>query len=64
MLLVAHSGTISALTSHLLGLDVSQYPLLTSLHNTAAAVLTDRAKAEDAPEDQWYLQAWNLGGKV
>lgn len=64
VLLVAHSGTISALTSHLLGLDVTQYPLLTSLHNTAAAVLTDRAKVEDEPDDQWYLQAWNLGGRV
>lgn len=64
VLLVAHSGTISALTSHLLNLEVHQYPLLTGLQNTAASVLVDRAKAEDGPGEHWYLRSWNHGGEV
>lgn len=74
LLLVAHGGTISALTSNLLGLDVRQYPLLSGLGNTCWSQLTARpafspdnphAPARFNPENvanaQWYLDAWNRG---
>ncbi|MCQ9353243.1 histidine phosphatase family protein [Corynebacterium sp. 153RC1] len=74
LLIVAHGGTISALTSNLLGLDVSQYPLLSGLGNTCWSQLTGRPvfdredphapmrfTAEDPQPAQWYLDAWNRG---
>ena len=75
VLLVAHGGTISALTASLLGFDVAQYPLLKSLGNTNTARLyampaydtgAGTAAATDAPAGsastvQWYLEAWNQG---
>ncbi|MCT1491632.1 histidine phosphatase family protein [Corynebacterium sanguinis] len=72
VLLVAHGGTISALTSNLLGLRESQYPLFNSLKNTN----TSRLSAEPAYREgealpaefptepsavKWYLDAWNQG---
>lgn len=42
VLLVAHGGTISALTGALLGFSPELYPTLTSLGNTHFAVLTAR----------------------
>lgn len=72
VLVVAHGGTISALTSNLLGLAPEQYPLLKGLGNTNTSRLiampryredgdlTDFNVAE--PEHvQWYLEAWNQG---
>lgn len=44
VLVVAHGGTISALTSTLLGLDVSQYPLFSGLRNTSWSQLTARPR--------------------
>lgn len=71
VLLVAHGGTISALTSSLLGLGVDQYPLFKGLGNanTSRLVALPRYEADgsvpsliDAPEHaQWYLEAWNRG---
>lgn len=71
VLLVAHGGTISALTSHLLGLEERQYPLLKGLGNTNTARLhaLPRYQSGSAPAEeamvgggvQWYLEAWNQG---
>jgi len=67
VLLVAHGGTISALTSSLLGLDVGQYPLLKGLGNanTSRLVAMPRYQGtllDDGSVDaQWYLEAWNRG---
>ncbi|WJZ08363.1 Glucosyl-3-phosphoglycerate phosphatase [Corynebacterium glaucum] len=75
VLLVAHGGTISALTSNLLGLDEGQYPLLKSLSNTNMARLqampryreghsVEEAGLGDPKGVQWYLEAWNQGLNV
>lgn len=72
VLIVAHGGTISALTSNLLGLHEEQYPLFKGLHNTNSSRLTafpayrEGAQAPAAfptspDEVQWYLDAWNQG---
>ena len=64
VLLVAHGGTISALTSNLLGLEHSQYPLLKGLNNTHTAQLSARPRlgGDGSWDDaQWYLEAWNQG---
>lgn len=47
VLIVAHGGTISALTCHLLGLDVGQYPIFSGLNNTCWAQLTARPEFKD-----------------
>lgn len=44
VLVVAHGGTISALTSSLLALDVNQYPMFSGLGNTCWAQLTARPR--------------------
>ncbi len=44
VLLVAHGGTISALTSNLLGLEYHQYPMFSGLGNTCWAQLTARPR--------------------
>jgi len=75
VLLVAHGGTISALTSNLLGLEENQYPLLKSLSNTNMARLqampryredshAEQAGLRDPQDVQWYLEAWNQGLSV
>lgn len=56
ILLVAHGGTIAALTGNLLGFDVSMYPLLTNLDNTHFGVLDTRAN-----QPGWFLKGWNVG---
>ena len=64
VLFVAHGGTISALTSNLLGLDHAQYPLLKSLKNTNTSKLYARPRmgGDGTWNDvQWYLEAWNQG---
>ena len=72
VLIVAHGGTISALTSNLLGLAPEQYPLLKGLGNTNTSRLVAMPRyTQDAdPTDfdaaepdkvQWYLEAWNQG---
>lgn len=44
VLVVAHGGTISALTSILLGLHVEQYPMFSGLGNTHSSRLTARPR--------------------
>ncbi|AKK06719.1 fructose-2,6-bisphosphatase [Corynebacterium mustelae] len=76
VLLVAHGGTISALTSNLLNLEVPQYPMFSGLGNTCWAQLTARPKFEldsngkrrftrFTPDTidtaRWYLDGWNMG---
>ena len=77
VLLVAHGGVISALTSNLLELQVQQYPLFSGLGNTCGSQLTarprwsaaDSQKQSTPPEfspatvadAQWYLDGWNIG---
>lgn len=60
ILIVAHGGTISALTSRLLGFAEEQYPLLSGLGNTCWSQLTVRPRFEGEGY-QWYLDGWNLG---
>ena len=73
LLLVAHGGTIGALTSALLDVPVSHYPMFSGLKNTCWAELTARPKFEASRADQgvgefagaesaqWYLDGWNIG---
>ena len=77
VLLVAHGGIISALTSNLLELQVQQYPLFSGLGNACGSQLTARPRwsaAEDweqstppefspatVADAQWYLDGWNIG---
>ncbi len=68
VLLVAHGGTISALTSSLLGLDVAQYPLFKGLGNANTSQLValpqygkSTSLIDDPSRAQWYLEAWNRG---
>lgn len=72
VLIVAHGGTISALTSNLLGLAHDQYPLFSGLKNTNTSQLTARPRyidgnslpnftADTHTDAQWYLDAWNQG---
>lgn len=44
VLLVAHGGTINALTSNLLDLDLDQYPMFSGLGNTRSSQLTARPR--------------------
>lgn len=77
VLVVAHGGTIAALTCRLLGLEVSQYGILSGLKNTHWAQLTARPafnpeKAESSVDFNagnvegatWYFDGWNMGAKV
>lgn len=71
VLFVAHGGTISALTSNLLGFGEGQYPLLKGLENVATSRVralpryTEGGDPDYDPADPaqvaWYLDAWNQG---
>ena len=77
VLLVAHGGIISALTSNLLELQVQQDPLFSGLGNACGSQLTARPRwsaTEDREQStppefspatvadaQWYLDGWNIG---
>ncbi|MBC3177761.1 histidine phosphatase family protein [Corynebacterium lujinxingii] len=61
VLLVAHGGTIAALTASLLGLDVAQYPLMKGLGNANTSRLVAMPRVDDPAQTQWYLEAWNRG---
>lgn len=62
VLLVAHGGTIAALTSSLLDLEISQYPMMKSLRNANFAQLQALPRyGEPDTGMQWYLEAWNQG---
>lgn len=51
VLVVAHGGSISAATSALLGLEVSQYPMFSGLGNTCWSQLTARPKFVRGSDD-------------
>lgn len=51
VLIVAHGGTISALTSNLLGLNNEQYPMFSGLGNTCWSQLMARPRFDYDPED-------------
>lgn len=51
VLIVAHGGTISAVTSSLLGLEVDMYPLLSGLKNTRRSELTARPRYQPGSRD-------------
>ena len=61
VLLVAHGGTIAALTASLLGLEVAQYPLFKGLGNANTSRLVAMPRVNDPAQTQWYLEAWNRG---
>lgn len=65
VLIVAHGGTINALTSNLLDLDYSQYPMFSGLGNTCWAQLTARpryyAGSENPEEDLKNTQIHTAG---
>ena len=61
VLLVAHGGTIAALTATLLGLQVSQYPLFKGLGNANTSRLVAMPRIDDDTKTQWYIEAWNRG---
>ncbi|MDO5668684.1 MAG: histidine phosphatase family protein [Corynebacterium sp.] len=51
VLIVAHGGTISAVTSSLLGLEVGMYPMLSGLKNTRRSQLTARPRFRPGSRD-------------
>lgn len=65
VLIVAHGGTISALTSNLLGLEASMYPMLSGLKNTFRSQLTARPRytpgSRDALDD-FQIRANSING--
>ncbi len=65
VLIVAHGGTISALTSALLGFADSKHPLFSNLGNTQLAQIVGRDVPEGYPVHgnkavQWYVEGWNI----
>lgn len=69
VLLVAHGGTISALTCRLLGIPIEHYPMFGGLGNTRWCQLVARPSdlwtpASGTPwwsSPRWFLEGWNVG---
>lgn len=69
VMLVAHGGTIAALTSRLLGIPTEHYPMFGGLGNTRWSQLVARPTADVATpegpelwhEPRWFLEGWNVG---
>ncbi|MGO1948438.1 MAG: histidine phosphatase family protein [Mycobacteriaceae bacterium] len=72
VMLVAHGGTIGALTSRLLGIPTEHYPMFGGLGNTRWSQLVARPSLSTAdgfePSDpdlwrspRWFLEGWNVG---
>ncbi|WP_291477964.1 histidine phosphatase family protein [Corynebacterium sp.] len=66
VMLVAHGGTIAALTSRLLGIPTEHYPMFGSLGNTRWSQLVARPAGGDSGAGQWrtprwFLEGWNVG---
>lgn len=75
VMVVAHGGTIAALTAALLDLPMASYPIFSGLGNTSWAQLTARPRynpdtaqgvvpstefdATTVADAQWYLDVWN-----
>lgn len=67
VLIVAHGGTINALTSNLLALSFDQYPMFSGLGNTSWAQLTARPRyypGSENPEDDLKNTAVTMAGPV
>ena len=69
VMLVAHGGTISALTCRLLDIPVEHYPMFGGLGNTRWSQLVARPGDRWTPESgepwwataRWFLEGWNVG---
>jgi broad specificity phosphatase PhoE len=72
VMLVAHGGTISALTSRLLGIPTEHYPMFGGLGNARWSQLVARPTADGAGVSadtdaavwrapRWFLEGWNVG---
>ena len=67
--LIAHGGTISALTCRLLGIPVEHYTMLGGLGNTRWSQVVARPSDAWAPgsgtpwweNPRWFLEGWNVG---
>lgn len=72
VMLVAHGGTIAALTSRLLGIPTEHYPMFGGLGNARWSQLVARPTGDVAGagpaagsdlwrEPRWFLEGWNVG---
>lgn len=69
VLIVAHGGTISALTGRLLDVPVGHYPMFGGLGNTRWSQLVARPEEGWTTESgepwwrtpRWFLEGWNVG---
>lgn len=69
VLIVAHGGTISALTCRLLGIPIEHYPMFGGLGNTRWCQLVARPSDMWTPNSgtpwwsgpRWFLEGWNVG---
>lgn len=65
VVLVAHGGLIAALTAHLLGLPVANWPTLGGLGNASWVQLSGHSDVDAAPEQiRWRLDVWNASAQV
>ena len=62
VVLVAHGGTIAALTAALLDLPVDRWPVLGGLGNASWVQVS--LHGEGTPESQWRLDVWNASAQV
>ncbi|WP_229745991.1 histidine phosphatase family protein [Rhodococcoides trifolii] len=60
VVLVAHGGTIAALTAALLDLPVDRWPVLGGLGNASWVQVTQH----DSSAAQWRLDVWNAAARV
>lgn len=69
VLIVAHGGTISALTCKLIDIPVEHYPMLGGLGNARWSQLVARPNDVWTPDSptpwwqspRWFLEGWNVG---
>ncbi|WP_297009232.1 histidine phosphatase family protein [uncultured Corynebacterium sp.] len=69
VMIVAHGGTISALTCRLLDIPVEHYPMFGGLGNTRWSQLVARPQDAWTPASaepwwehpRWFLEGWNVG---
>ena len=65
VVLVAHGGLIAALTAHLLGLPVANWPTLGGLGNASWVQLSGHSDFDAAREQiRWRLDVWNASAQV
>lgn len=71
VMLVAHGGTIAALTSRLVGIPTEHYPMFGGLGNARWSQLVARPVVENVADHvsgpqlwadaRWFLEGWNVG---